>query len=143
MLMDDCLSTNKLPKHVPPDVTSCAAMRYIGPIRCAAIRHQFVIILTAICAISVAYAHESTLFGLFPTNEPTNEPTKTQEIDERTQESDKRTQAAANEPERTGCRTRLSKAAEDNDLKKLSRSAGNIGQIWRAKTNPRHPRNVE
>jgi hypothetical protein len=32
------------------------------------------------------------------TNEPTIEPTKTQEIDERTQESDERTQESANEP---------------------------------------------
>jgi hypothetical protein len=38
-------------------------------------------------------------FGRFSTNEPTIEPTKTQEIDERTQESDKRTRDSANEPE--------------------------------------------
>jgi hypothetical protein len=38
-------------------------------------------------------------FGLFSTNEPTIEPTKTQGIDERTQESDERTQDFANEPE--------------------------------------------
>jgi hypothetical protein len=37
-------------------------------------------------------------FGRFSTNEPTIEPTKTQEIDERTQQSDERTQESANEP---------------------------------------------
>ena len=38
-------------------------------------------------------------FSLFSTNEPTIEPTKTQEIDERTQDSDERTRDFANEPE--------------------------------------------
>jgi hypothetical protein len=38
-------------------------------------------------------------FGLFSTNEPAIEPTKTQKIDERTQDSDERTRDSANEPE--------------------------------------------
>jgi hypothetical protein len=38
-------------------------------------------------------------FGRFSTNEPTIEPTKTQEIDERTQDSDERTRVSATEPE--------------------------------------------
>jgi hypothetical protein len=38
-------------------------------------------------------------FGCFSTNEPANEPTKTQGIDERTHQSDERTQDFANEPE--------------------------------------------
>jgi hypothetical protein len=38
-------------------------------------------------------------FGRFSTNEPTIEPTKTQESDERTQEIDERTRDSANEPE--------------------------------------------
>jgi hypothetical protein len=49
--------------------------------------------------LALLMEHIAAHFDHFSTNEPTIEPTKTQEIDERTQESDERTQDSANEPE--------------------------------------------
>jgi hypothetical protein len=64
-------------------------------------------------------------FGLFSTNEPTIEPTKTQGIDERTQEPDERTQESANEPEVRVVAPWSENVKCRNGLQRLSRSAGN------------------
>jgi hypothetical protein len=85
--MAHCLYTNKLPKHGSSGATLCAARRcmctYDVPL-CGTICHNTV---PPDAPLALLMAHESTLFALLPTNEPANEPTKTQGIDERTHRS--------------------------------------------------------
>jgi hypothetical protein len=100
--MPNRMPTHELPNHVPPDATSPAEMcRYAVHVRrrCAAIRTIGVKTVPLYAPLALLMARIAVHFGVFSTNESTNEPTKTQEIDERTQESDERTRDCANEPE--------------------------------------------
>jgi hypothetical protein len=65
---------------------------------CAAGRHIGVKNVPPDAPLALLMERIAAHFGRFPTNEPTIEPTKTQESDERTQDSDERTQDSANEP---------------------------------------------
>jgi hypothetical protein len=75
-------------------------------------------------------------FGRFSTNEPTIEPTKTQESDERTHRFDERTQDSANEPEvRLVAPGRL----EPTQFLAFRRSALSTIVVGRAVSNLREP----
>jgi hypothetical protein len=96
------LSTYKSAKHVPPGGTSAfelgrIAAHFLG--LCAAIRYIDPKSAPLYAPLAFLMAHIAAHFGRFSTNEPTIEPTKTQESDERTQDSDERTRDFANEPE--------------------------------------------
>ena len=66
---------------------------------CAVRRHIGGKTMPLYAPLALLMEHRTAHFGLFSTNEPAIEPTKTQGIDERTQEADERTQDSANEPE--------------------------------------------
>ena len=94
--------TYKSAKHVPPGDTSAfgtvhLAAHFLG--LCAAISYIDRKSAPLYAPLALLMARIAAHFGRFSTNEPTIEPTKTQDIDERTQESDERTQDFANEPE--------------------------------------------
>jgi hypothetical protein len=96
------VSTYELAKHVPPGGTSALGMvrlvtHFLG--LCSAGRHIGAKSVPLYAPLVIVMLRIAAHFSLFSTNEPTIEPTKTQEIDERTQDSDERTQAFANEPE--------------------------------------------
>jgi hypothetical protein len=102
MFMATRVPTYKSPKHVPPGDTSAFEMgriaaHFLG--LCAAIRYIDRKSVPLYAPLALLMERIAAHFGRFSTNEPTIEPTKTQEIDERTQESDERTQDFANEPE--------------------------------------------
>jgi hypothetical protein len=102
MVMATRVSTYKSAKHVPPGDTSAFGMgriaaHFLG--LCAAIRYIDRKSVPLYAPLAFLMARIAAHFGRFSTNEPTIEPTKTQEIDERTQDSDERTRDFANEPE--------------------------------------------
>jgi hypothetical protein len=94
--------TYKSAKHVPPDAPSALGMcriaaHFLG--LCSAGRHIGGKTVPLYAPLAMLMERIAAHFGLFSTNEPTIEPTKTQGIDERTRESDERTRNSANEPE--------------------------------------------
>jgi hypothetical protein len=95
------MPTYKSAEHVPPDAPSALGMRRIAAHflgLCSAGRHIGAKTVPLYAPLALLMERIAAHFGRFSTNEPTNEPTKTQGIDERTQESDERTQDSANEP---------------------------------------------
>jgi hypothetical protein len=104
------LPTYKSAKHVPPGDTSAFGMgrmaaHFLG--LCAAIRYIDRKSAPLYAPLAFFMARIAAHFGLFSTNEPTIEPTKTQESDERTQDFDERTRQSAKRTRSTRCRTHL------------------------------------
>jgi hypothetical protein len=96
------MPTYKSAEHVPPDAPSAVGMvhlaaHFLG--LCAAMRHIGMKSVPLYAPLALLMERIAAHFGCFSTNEPTIEPTKTQETDERTHRIDKRTQDSANEPE--------------------------------------------
>ena len=102
MLMATRVSTHELPDYGSPGDTSALGMghmaaHFLG--LCAAGRHIAVESTPLDAPLALLMERMTAHFGLFPTNKPTIEPTRTREIDERTHRIDKRTRDSTNEPE--------------------------------------------
>jgi hypothetical protein len=120
--------TYNFAKHVAPGGTSAREMvRLAAPFLglCAAWRHIGMKTVPLYAPLALLMERIAAHFGRFSTNEPTIEPTKTQEIDERTQESDERTRDSANEPE-----VRLVAPAAPNPHRCCDSAAGADLAVW-------------